>query len=59
MAEEFKAKGEDITIESFSLIHKSGNEYKGILEAKVHGVESTHSVEVIYDGSSFTWELQD
>lgn len=54
---EEKLEGEGIEIKSFMLSHRGGNEYKGILETEErHGV-FTYSVEVIYDGSNFSWEI--
>ena len=52
-----KFKGEGIEIKSFMLTHKGGNEYKGILETKEPGGEFTYSVDVIYDGSAFSWDI--
>lgn len=46
-----------IEIESFMLTHKSGNEYSGILETKEDGETVKYSVEVIYDGENFQWEI--
>ena len=62
----------------FSLIHKGGNEYKGMVdvsienpftdvfgsdmseqEKKSFNIESTYTVEVIYDGESYSWEFLD
>jgi len=54
---EEKFKGENITIKSFMLTHKGGNEYKGILETKEPNGEFVYSVEVIYDGKAFSWEI--
>jgi hypothetical protein len=46
-----------IKIKSFHLTKRGGNEYKGILETiEPHG-EFTYSVEVIYDGKMFSWEV--
>jgi len=46
-------------IEGFSLIHKSGNEYIGLLEVKEDGERYQLSVDVTYDGTTFMWEIQD
>jgi maltose-binding protein MalE len=46
-------------ITSFTLVHKEGKEYKGVLEA-THDKESvTLSVDVTYDGESFMWEIKE
>ena len=49
-------------ISDFLLIHKSGQEYKGLLEGEWvndYGVFEPFSltVEVIYDGNAFMWEI--
>jgi hypothetical protein len=46
-----------IEIESLILTHKGGNEYSGILETEEEGIRFTYSVEVIYDGDNFKWEI--
>ena len=46
-----------IKVKSFILTKKGGNEYKGILETIEPLGEFTYSVEVIYDGKMFTWEV--
>lgn len=46
-----------IEIESFLLTHKGGNEYSGILETDEEGERFIYSVEVIYDGENFKWEI--
>ena len=63
----------------FSLIHKVGNEYKGVADVSIENpvadllnnafendyielkknIEATYSVEVIYDGESYSWEFLD
>ncbi len=63
LAEEVKSdmeerfEGERIEIESLILTHKGGNEYKGVLETQEPYGEFTYSVDVIYDGQSFSWEI--
>ena len=54
-----KTLGESgIKVKSFGLTKKGGNEYKGILKTiEPHG-EFTYSVEVIYDGKMFSWEVE-
>lgn len=69
--------GMGIKVVDFSLVHKGGNEYKGILELIVENpvadmlnnlteqeilnknVEIKYSVEVIYDGEMYSWEILD
>ena len=48
----------DVGIQSFQLIHKSGNEYEGRLYVCIGGVIGTEPVEVLYDGKRFTWRLK-
>jgi hypothetical protein len=40
-----------------SLVHKSGNEYTSVVDVTVDGVTYTYSLEVIFDGDSYKWEL--
>ncbi|MFN5331885.1 MAG: hypothetical protein ACK5BR_07635 [Bacteroidota bacterium] len=46
-----------ISIQSFTLTHKSGNEYSGILETLEDGESMKYTVEVIYDGENMQWEI--
>jgi len=46
-----------IKVKSFLLIKKGENAYKGILTTIEPLGEFTYSVEVIYDGKMFSWEL--
>ena len=68
----------DIKLVDLKLVHKGGNEYKGIVDVIIENpvadllnnafendyielkknIEVTYSVEVIYDGESFSWEIQ-
>lgn len=57
MQETWSDSETQIQIESLSLIHKDGNEYSGILETTEDGEKKTHSVQVIYDGETFQWEI--
>ena len=77
---------EDAEIVDFGLVHKGGNEYKGILELIIknpvanlvpdwseqvnqnplfkelginENIQFTRTVEVVYDGETFTWEIKD
>jgi hypothetical protein len=67
----------DVELVDFSLVHKGGNEYKGIIELIIENpvadlfntafendyvelkknIEVSYPVEVIYDGTTFTWEI--
>ena len=46
-----------ILITSFTLVHKGGQQYRGLLEATQDGEKVTLGVDVIYDGKSFMWEI--
>lgn len=53
---------EDVTgikIENFTLTHKGGNEYSGLLETDENGENFKYTVEVIYDGENMKWEIID
>ena len=66
---------EDAEVVDFGLVHKGGNEYKGILELIIknpladlltdwneqvnQSIQVTRAVEVVYDGKTFTWEIQE
>jgi hypothetical protein len=54
MEEKFKGRG--ITIKSFGLAKKSGNEYSGVLETSELYGNFTYSVEVVDDGENIKWE---
>lgn len=79
MIEHF-AKNDDVTgikLIDLKLVHKGGNEYKGIADVIIENpvanllndwseqdilkknIEATYSVEVIYDGEMFSWEIQE
>ena len=67
----------DVKLVDFSLVHKGGNEYKGIIELIIENpvadlfnttfendyvelkknIEVSYSVEVIYDGEMYSWEI--
>lgn len=75
-------ESEGVEVVNFNLVHKGGNEYKGLLELKMPNyqaeitntfmsllkdegtkimsedkVENKYSVDVIYDGESYSWEI--
>lgn len=54
-----KFEGEHIRIKNFGLVHEAGNEYSGILDTDEENGSFTYKVKVIYDGSSFAWEIVD
>jgi hypothetical protein len=55
MQDELKQK--NISITSLVLTKKGGNEYSGILKTLEPNGNFTYTVEVIYDGKSFTWKI--
>lgn len=44
-------------IKSFSLVHKGGKQYSGVLEASHYGQNLNLSVDVVYDGERFIWKI--
>ncbi len=44
-------------ITSFTLVHKGGKQYRGLLEATQDGESETLGVDVTYDGENFMWEI--
>lgn len=52
---EFKERG--ITVKEFTLVHKADNEYNGLLKTTEPNGEFTYTVDVVYDGESFTWKV--
>ena len=51
------ADTKDVQVESFNLVHESGNKYKGMLAAKTAGNTETLEVDVTYDGRTFMWKV--
>lgn len=45
-------------IQSFNLIHKTGNEYEGLLEVSADGATEKLIVDVTYDGKQFLWHVR-
>jgi hypothetical protein len=45
-------------INSFSLIHKEGNHYEGLLEATADGETEKLAIDVTYDGKQFMWKVR-
>jgi hypothetical protein len=43
---------------AFRLIHKTGNQYEGLLEASALGVTEKLVVDVTYDGKQFLWQVR-
>jgi hypothetical protein len=56
--ETFEENGISVTIESFSLVKRNKTEYHGVLVTTSYGVKETTSVNVVYDGKYFSWELE-
>lgn len=54
---EERLAGEEVTIKDFTLLKKEGNQYQGMLETKEEYGEFTYTVDVLYDGETFTWEI--
>ena len=50
---------EGLEVESLILVHKSDNEYSGVLKTIEDGEEYSYTVSVIYDGEYFSWEILD
>ena len=53
-----KLATQNVRLKSLSLVHQSGNEYRGVVVADVSGKEEQHTVDVTYDGKTFSWKLQ-
>jgi hypothetical protein len=45
-------------INSFNLIHKSGNQYEGLLDATLDGERDKLVIDVTYDGKQFMWQVR-
>jgi uncharacterized membrane protein YvbJ len=56
MREDTKTAG--IKIIEVTLIHKNGNEYDGLVEAKLSGKTGKFGIKVTYDGKNLMWETQ-
>lgn len=39
------------------LVHRGGNDYKGVVDICIDGETDTYTLEVTYDGYAYTWEL--
>ena len=48
---------EGVEVESLILVHKSDNEYSGVLKLIEDGEDYSYTVSVIYDGEYFSWEI--
>ena len=48
---------EGIEVESLILVHKSDNEYSGVLKLIEDGEDYSYTISVIYDGEYFSWEI--
>jgi len=46
-----------LEVESLILVHKSGNEYSGVLKTIEDGEDYSYTVSVVYDGEYFSWEI--
>ena len=48
---------DEVELKSFILVHKSDNEYSGVLETIEYGEKYSYTVSVVYDGEYFSWEI--
>lgn len=48
----------DAKVNSFSLVHKSGNQYEGVMDVTVDGERAKLSIDVTYDGKGFVWQVR-
>jgi hypothetical protein len=50
---------EGLQVKSLILVHKSDNEYSGVLKTIEEEEEYSYTVSVVYDGEHFSWEILD
>jgi hypothetical protein len=50
---------EGLEVKSLILVHKSDNEYSGVLKTIEDEEEYSYTVSVVYDGEYFSWEILD
>jgi hypothetical protein len=48
----------NVKIDSFNLVHKSGNQYEGLLDATLSGERKKLVIDVTYDGKQFMWRVR-
>ena len=48
---------EGLEVKSLILVHKSDNEYSGVLKTIEDEEEYSYTVSVVYDGEYFSWEI--
>jgi hypothetical protein len=48
---------EGLEVKSLILVHKSDNEYSGVLKTIEDEEEFSYTVTVVYDGEYFSWEI--
>jgi len=48
---------EGLEVKSLILVHKSDNEYSGVLKTIEDEEEFSYTVSVVYDGEYFSWEI--
>ena len=46
-------------ITNLTLVHKGGQQYRGLLEATLYGESVLLGVDVTFDGTNFLWEITD
>jgi hypothetical protein len=47
-----------IKVGELALVHRGGNDYRGILEVTAEGESEQLSVEVTYDGETILWQIE-
>ena len=50
---------EGLQVKSLILVHKSDNEYSGVLKTIEDEEEYSYTVSAVYDGEHFSWEILD
>lgn len=48
----------NVRVEDFQLVHKSGNQYEGLLKVSQSGESAELAVNVTYDGERFMWQVE-
>ena len=57
--QEFKKKGWTYyKIKGITLIHKTENEYSGILAVKIYDSDQSIPIDVVYDGTNILWSTK-
>ena len=48
----------EAVVKGVQLVHKSGNEYEGLVTLSLRGSEIIQPVEVVFDGKQFMWRMR-